>query len=76
MLGWGKRAGLPKVGGGGGQFLNQIKGIEWPLERSVVRRGGGRFLRGRTRIRMGIIFLCQGLFEVIRKKGWLELQRG
>lgn len=39
-----------------GQFLGQIVEIEWPLKKSVGRRGGVRTPGGQTRIRRVIIF--------------------
>lgn len=55
MSGWGMGVDLLKGGGGEGRFLSRKGGIELRLRRSVVRRGVGLILGGRSHIHMVII---------------------
>lgn len=54
-------------GGGGGQSLGQIVGIEWRPGRIGGRKGDVLNLEGQTHIRRGRVSLRRGLFEGARR---------
>lgn len=69
-----RRVGHLRVGEGVVQFLGQIRGIRWLLEKIVRKTGVGRTLGGRSRTRKGIVSHGQGLLEEVKMTLGLELK--
>lgn len=71
-----KRAGPPKGGVEGAQFLSQT-GERGLLRGKIAgRRVGGRIPGGQSRIRRGRVSHGLALFEGVRRRRWLAEWRG